>query len=76
MHVAVDVRACDPRDGIYSQTTHCIIGYVAIDDLGQPMEVPTWTPETKEDFALQQHAINAMALSKSIETEMRRFIHE
>jgi acyl-CoA hydrolase len=76
MHVAVDVRASDPRDGRYSQTTHCIIGYVAIDDAGRPMEVPKWEPQTEEDIALQQHAMNAMALSKNIEEEMRRFMRE
>lgn len=76
MHVAVDVRASDPRDGAYSQTTHCIIGYVAIDDEGKPIEVPKWEPQTADDIALQQHAINAMALSKSIEEEMRRYMRE
>ncbi|BCX04959.1 MAG: acyl-CoA thioesterase [Candidatus Roseilinea sp.] len=76
MHVAVDVRASDPRDGVYTQTTHCIIGYVAIDGEGRPMEVPKWEPQTPEDLALQQHAINAMALSKRIEEEMRRFMSD
>lgn len=76
MHVAVDVRAGDPRDGNLSQTTHCIIGYVAIDGAGRPIEVPKWEPQTPEDIALQQHAINAMALSKRIEEEMRRFMRE
>jgi acyl-CoA hydrolase len=76
MHVAVDVRASDPRDGRYSQATHCIIGYVAIDDDGRPMVVPKWEPQTEDDIALQQHAMSAMALSKSIEEEMRRFMRE
>jgi hypothetical protein len=38
------------------------------------MEVPKWQPQTAEDIALQQHAINAMALSKSIEEEMKPYI--
>ncbi|MFN4294069.1 MAG: acyl-CoA thioesterase [Thermoflexales bacterium] len=76
MHVAVDVRASDPRDGVYTQTTHCIIGYVAIDAEGRPMAVPQWKPQTPEEVVLQQHAINAMALSKRIEEEMRRFMRE
>jgi acyl-CoA hydrolase len=76
MHVAVDVSAGDPRDGRFGQTTHCIIGYVAIDDSGRPIEVPAWEPRTDEDRALQQHAINSMALSKRLEEEMRRYISD
>jgi len=76
MHVAVDVRASDPRDGNYAQTTHCIIGYVAIDDAGQPIEVPKWAPKTPEDLALQQHAMSALTLSKDIEAEMRRYMRD
>jgi acyl-CoA hydrolase len=76
MHVAVDVRACDPRDCVYSQTTHCIIGYVAIDGEGKPIEVPKWEPQNDDDLALQQHAIQAMELSKQIEGEMRKYMYE
>lgn len=76
MYVAVDVRAGDLRDGVYTQTAHCIIGYVAVDAAGRPMAVPQWELQTPEEVALQQHAINAMALSKHIEEEMRRFMRE
>jgi acyl-CoA hydrolase len=74
MHVAVDVLASDPREGEFAQATHCILGYVAVDERGRPVPIPAWQPVSEDDLALQQHAIEAMALSKAIEAEMSRYI--
>ena len=71
MHVAVDVRAGDPKHGRYSQTTHCIIVFVAVDNEGQPVEVPKWTPETDDDRALENYAKRLMELRKQIDEEMK-----
>ena len=70
MHVAVDVSAGDPKDGLYTKTTHCIIVFVAVDGEGRPIEVPRWEPKTKEDIGLEQYAKRLMELQKSIVEEM------
>lgn len=70
MHIAVDVRAGDPRQGEPEQTTHCIIVFVAVDDDGKPVPVKPWNPVTTEDQALERHAIKLMELRQGIEEEL------
>ena len=67
------IVAGDPKDRVYTNTTHCIIVFVALDSAGQPTEVPRWVPQTAEDVALEQYAIKLMELRKSIEAEMRAY---
>jgi acyl-CoA hydrolase len=74
MHIAVDVRAGDPKHSERRHTTHCIVVFVAVDDDGKPVAVPAWTPVTDEDRALHAYAQKLMALRASIENEMRPFI--
>lgn len=76
MHISVDVQAGDPREGTFTHTTHCIIVFVAIDPDGQPVEVPAWEPETEEDIALQEYAIQMMERGKEIQDEINRFIQK
>ena len=71
MHVAVDVRASDPKSSQFTHTTHCIIIFVAVDGWGNPVEVNSWAPQTEEDRSLERYAIKLMDLRKSIEEEMR-----
>jgi acyl-CoA hydrolase len=73
MHIAVDVRAGDPRDRQMRQTTHCIIIFVAVDRDGQPVAVPGWEPQTAEDQALHAYAQKSMALRSNIEEEMSQY---
>lgn len=70
LHLSMDVLACDPRDGVYQKTTHCIIIFVAVNGEGERVEVPRWQPETPEDTALEQYAIKLMNLRESIDAEM------
>lgn len=70
MHIAVDVRAGDPRSGEPEQTTHCIIVFVGVDDDGKPVPVTPWVPQTEEDKGLERHAIKLMELRKGIEEEL------
>jgi acyl-CoA hydrolase len=69
MHVAVDVSAGDPKDNRYTQTTHCIIVIVAVDDQETPVEVKRWQPQTEEDEALEQYAKRLMELRGRISEE-------
>lgn len=72
MHIAVDIFAANPRQGEYSQTTHCIIIFVAVDEQGKPIEVPKWIPRTEEDRRLEHSAKRLMDLRKEIAEEMNR----
>ncbi|MEO5628253.1 MAG: acyl-CoA thioesterase [Thermomonas sp.] len=74
MHFAVDVRARDPMtEGRGRLCTHCVIVFVALDDAGKPIQVPTWVPSSEEDERLAEYAIKVMALSKDIEQTVTRY---
>lgn len=73
MHIAVDVSASDPRENLYSKTTHCIIIFVAIDQQGKPSPVRQWQPQSPEDLALEQYARKLMSLRTEIENEMQAY---
>ncbi len=74
MHLAVDVSAGDPKEGVYSQTTHCVTIFVALDENWRPIPVDHWTPKTEEEIALEAYAKKLMNLRKGIEDEMRPYI--
>lgn len=64
LQVAVEVSAGDPRRAERTQTTDCIIVFVAVDDDGRPVPVPAWVPATDEDRSLQAWAERLVALQK------------
>jgi len=70
LHVAVEVSAGDPKEGVYTKTTQCVIVFVAIDDEGMPVEVARWKPKSEQDIALEQYAKKLMELRKDTEKEM------
>jgi acyl-CoA hydrolase len=70
MHVAVEVGAGDPKKGLYTKTTQCVIVFVAVDDQGTPVEVERWEPESEQDVALERYAKKLMELRKDIDKEM------
>lgn len=74
MHIAVDVSSRDPKAADLTQTTHCIIVFVAVDESGRKLRVPRWEPQTAEERQMQQYAIRLMDLRKAIEDEMKPFL--
>ncbi|QEQ97812.1 acyl-CoA thioesterase [Neptunomonas concharum] len=74
MHIALDVRAGDPKNTKRYLTTHCIVIMVAVDDQGQTTDVPEWVPETPEDIELRDSAIRLMDMRKKIGEEMEAHI--
>jgi acyl-CoA hydrolase len=74
MHIAVDVRAADPKERQFRTTTHCIIIFVAVDSDGKPVAIPSWEAHTEEDHALEAYAQKFMELRTGIEDEMRRYL--
>ncbi len=75
MHIGVDVRACDPRMGVYERTTHCIIVFVAIDDKHRPTPVPAWTPTSEREQELQRYAQRHHQLRQVIDDDLKRGPH-
>ena len=74
LHFAVDVRARDPMGGESRLCTHCIIVFVALDQVeGRPIAVPAWKPETTEDCRLAEYAMKVMELSKGIEETVAHY---
>ncbi len=74
MHIAVDVRAGDPKDRHMQKTTYCVIIFVAVDRDGHPIPVPAWEPHDDEDRNLQMYAQKLMELRKGLEEEMSRYL--
>jgi 4-hydroxybenzoyl-CoA thioesterase len=56
MHISVHVRSGDPRTEHRDLTTHCLMIFVGLDDENRLALVPTWTPRSEEDAALDRHA--------------------
>ena len=74
MHFAVDVRARNPMSEDPGRLcTHCVIVFVALDDAGKPVQVPTWVPVSEEDQRLSEYATQVMVLSKDIESTVARY---
>ena len=69
MHIAVDVLSRDLRTDEQHETTHCVIVFVALDDSGQPVEVPPWKPQTLADRALEDYAKRRLDLSQTLQLE-------
>jgi acyl-CoA hydrolase len=75
MHIAVDVNATEPKAWKKVQTTHCVVVFVALDDVANPTPVPSWEPDTAEDLALRDYAMRLMDLRQGIEAEMAAHIN-
>ena len=67
MHIYVVVRACDPKEDKAVVTNRCFITFMAVDDSGYPVKVPTYTPESKEDSLLEQVAMHAKDFAKKLD---------
>jgi uncharacterized protein (TIGR00369 family) len=69
LHVAVEVSAGDPKEGLYTKTTQCVIVFVALDE-GTPVEVARWEPKSAQDVALERYAKRLVELREDSEREM------
>ena len=74
MHIMVDVMCKNLRtDADYTKTTHCIIVFVAVNQQGEPVDVPEWLPVSEEEIKLRDYAVRLKMLRKDIEDEMAPF---
>ena len=68
IHVLVSVETADVRHRVFRTATHCILVFVAVDENGQPREVPKWRPWSDGDRTLDERA--------AARIEPRRLIQE
>ena len=74
MHFAVDVLACDLKDGRERLATSCVIVFVALDSPdGKPTAVPAWVPVDAEDRRLSDYAQRMLELSKAMQKQVAEF---
>ena len=67
MHIALLVRAGDPRIGDLTETTHCTMVFVAVSSTGASVPVHRWMPVTAEDKALENQALKQIELRQAME---------
>lgn len=72
LHMAIDVRARDPKSSTFTKTTHCIIIFVAVNAEGARIPIRPWVPVTSEQVAWHEHAVKLMEMRKSLEEEHLR----
>jgi acyl-CoA hydrolase len=70
MHILVTVYSSDPTRANAVQTSQCPIIFVAVDDLGNPVEIPPWTPVTMLELQRQRQARVRIRMRKRIECAM------
>lgn len=70
MHVYISIEASDPRLSVIRETGHCIMVFVASDEAGQPVEVPSWQAKTAHDLALEQYAIQAKQAAQNLDAAL------
>lgn len=68
MHIAIEVSATDAKTGSRKKTAQCVVVFVAVDEAGDKVRVPTWEPKTEADIALREYAIRTLK-SRSDESE-------
>jgi acyl-CoA hydrolase len=70
MHILVTLYSSDRTRAKRVQTSQCPIIVVAVDDTGQPVEVPPWTPLTMLELQRQRQARVRIPMRKRIEAAM------
>ncbi|MGE3608193.1 MAG: acyl-CoA thioesterase [Bacteriovoracaceae bacterium] len=72
MIVGVKVTSENPFTGESRTTTKAYLTFVALDDLGRPIEVPALTPKTPDEIRRFENAKRRVELKKQMRGEMKR----
>ena len=73
MHILVTLCSIDPTRSKAGQTAQCSIVFVAIDDVGCPVEVPQRSPVTMLDLQRHRQARVRIRVRRRIEDAMSNF---
>ena len=72
MHIFIEIEAGDPKLSKMEKTGHCLVVFVACDEKGNPVNVPSWQAQTEVDSALEQYAIEAKQAAKSLDARLHQ----
>lgn len=72
MIVGVRVTSENPQTGESRKTTTAYLTFVALNDLGQPVEVPALKPETEDEIRRFENAKTRVELKKNIRQTLRK----
>ena len=67
MHLLITIRECQPGRTGDVQTAQCPMVFVALDNTGQPTEVPAWVPVTMLDLQRHRQARVRVGMRRRIE---------
>ena len=70
MHVLVTVSSADPRGGDFTRATQCLTVFIAVDENGKPVSVPTWRASTPEQVERESRVVRRIATRSDIERAM------
>lgn len=70
MHVFVSIDTADPRDRAFTNATHCVLVFVAVDDAGAPRPVPRWEPWGDAQRTLERRALERIEPRRRIQQAM------
>lgn len=69
MHLYVVVRAVDPKASKPAVTNRCFITFMAVDEAGFPVSVPSYKPQSKEDKLLEAVAIQGKEFAQKLDND-------
>jgi acyl-CoA hydrolase len=72
MIVGVKVTSENPYTGECRTTTKAYLTFVALDDLGRPIEVPELRPETEDETRRFENAKKRVAMKKSVRDTLKK----
>lgn len=72
MIVGVKVTSENPHTGESRTTTKAYLTFVALDDLGRPVEVPGLTPESEDEVRRYENAEHRVKMKKEIRGKLKR----
>jgi acyl-CoA hydrolase len=70
MHIIVTVSSGHPTQHALTPATRCLVVFVAVNDAGKTVAVPSWEPRTDEQRALQEAATARVEVRAEIERAM------
>ncbi|WP_370057372.1 acyl-CoA thioesterase [Leifsonia sp. EB41] len=70
MHVFVSIETSELRNRSFSEATHCLLVFVAVDQDGTPCEVPSWDPWSSGDRTIYARAEARIEPRKEIRAKM------
>lgn len=76
IHIAVDVYSRNLDTQTFEKKTHCVIVFVSVDEVGKPIPVKKWVPETEREEKLALYAEKLVALREEINDEMKPFFED